>query len=160
VLPPLRNRREDIVPLASLFLRRYCDKYNKKKTLSPNTLTYMTRYNWPGNVRELKNFVERAVVMSFDETIEISNIGDITAEFAPDYALGWQDEPEESEAVNEEYDMLLEKKTSLREYLARCEKNYVEYALHKYGNTYKAAEVLQTSQSSIVRRKGKYRIRY
>ena len=73
-LPPLRERREDIIPLALHFLDLYCRKYSKEKVFTPQTLCLIAQYPWPGNVRELKNFVERSVVMSIGRQIEVLDL--------------------------------------------------------------------------------------
>jgi len=63
-LPPLRDRREDIAPLAVHFLRRFAYESGKDiRSFSPEAAQLMATYSWPGNVRELKNAVERAVVL-------------------------------------------------------------------------------------------------
>ena len=70
VIPPLRERRADIPPLAEHFLKLYGSKMNKKiVNISPEARTFMARYDWPGNVRELENCIERAVVLSQHDTI-------------------------------------------------------------------------------------------
>ena len=58
-IPPLRQRREDILPLAHQFLARFCGEYGKALTFSPRLLTFLERCDWPGNVRQLENLVER-----------------------------------------------------------------------------------------------------
>ncbi len=64
-MPPLRDRREDIEPLARHFLQKYVRETGKKVTdFSPRALTCLLGYEWPGNVRELQNVIERAVVLS------------------------------------------------------------------------------------------------
>ena len=73
-IPPLRERRDDIVPLANHFLNLLCKKYGLEKQISPKIYRMMTVYNWPGNVRELRNFIERLVVMSVSSTVRINNI--------------------------------------------------------------------------------------
>lgn len=63
-LPPLRERKEDIAPLASHFLSLYCQENHKPmKTLSPKALERLCNYPWPGNIRELGNLIERTVVL-------------------------------------------------------------------------------------------------
>jgi transcriptional regulator with GAF, ATPase, and Fis domain len=70
VMPPLRERREDIAVLANYFLMRYCQRWNlKAKSIAPSALTYLVNYDWPGNVRELENTIERALVLSASDTI-------------------------------------------------------------------------------------------
>lgn len=65
-LPPLRERREDILPLAQHFIRKYASE-NKRQVsdqIGPEVLTLLEAYNWPGNVRELENVIERAVIIT------------------------------------------------------------------------------------------------
>ena len=67
VLPPLRERKEDIPLLARYFASKYARRMNRSlERIAPETLDAMTAYSWPGNVRELQNFVERAVILSSD----------------------------------------------------------------------------------------------
>ena len=65
-LPPLRERREDILPLAQHFIRKYNEENARhvSEQLAPDVLALMEAYTWPGNVRELENVVERAVVIA------------------------------------------------------------------------------------------------
>jgi DNA-binding NtrC family response regulator len=64
-LPPLRDRREDIEPLARHFLQKFSRRINKELTgIDPEALTALTAYHWPGNVRELENVMERAVILA------------------------------------------------------------------------------------------------
>lgn len=63
-LPPLRERREDIFPLAWRFLQHFNQRYKQNKTLSETLINALEAYDWPGNVRELKNIIERLVVTS------------------------------------------------------------------------------------------------
>ena len=63
-LPPLRDRRDDIIPLAEHFLERFNQEYGKGVSFTPEALDLLVEYRWPGNVRELENLVERTVVMA------------------------------------------------------------------------------------------------
>jgi len=69
-IPPLRERREDVVELFETFLHRFSQKYNTpRRTLDDGARQLILRYNWPGNVRELRNVVEQTVVLLRDEVI-------------------------------------------------------------------------------------------
>jgi two-component system, NtrC family, response regulator AtoC len=69
-LPPLRQRRDEIPELTRLFLRQYCEHYNKPpRTLESDTLRLFAEYDWPGNVRELENLIKRAVILGTDESL-------------------------------------------------------------------------------------------
>ena len=75
VLPPLRERSEDIPVLAYHFLRKAEAKVNKKvDRFSPDALDLLRRYSWPGNLRELENIIERAVVLSSDQQVEVAHL--------------------------------------------------------------------------------------
>ena len=74
-IPPLRERKEDIVPLASYFLNDLGVKYEKElQHFSEECMNVLMAYHWPGNVRELRNVVERAVVMCQHDEIEVDHI--------------------------------------------------------------------------------------
>lgn len=69
-LPPLRDRREDVEPLANYFLAKYVKETGKKITqIAPKALACLVGYDWPGNVRELQNAIERAVVLCRGDVI-------------------------------------------------------------------------------------------
>lgn len=69
-LPPLRERRDDIVLLAKFFLHRYSEENRRDAPeLTPDVLQVLLEHDWPGNVRELENFIERAVVLSAGKAI-------------------------------------------------------------------------------------------
>jgi transcriptional regulator with GAF, ATPase, and Fis domain len=65
-LPPLRDRREDVLPLAQHFIRKYNEENGREvsEQIAPEVLALMEGYSWPGNVRELENAIERAVVIA------------------------------------------------------------------------------------------------
>ena len=63
-LPPLRERQDDIVPLANRFLSLFNEKYRRNVTFSPQIYQELRNYSWPGNLRELKSYVERAVILA------------------------------------------------------------------------------------------------
>jgi two-component system response regulator HydG len=64
-MPPLRERKDDIVPLALTFIRRFAGELKKKiDGLEPDAQKLLMRYNWPGNIRELENTIERAILLA------------------------------------------------------------------------------------------------
>jgi two-component system, NtrC family, nitrogen regulation response regulator GlnG len=68
-IPPLRKRKDDIVPLAEFFMQKFQGGDAKKKVLTPETLKVLRSYDWPGNVRELENAVQRAITLSQGDKI-------------------------------------------------------------------------------------------
>lgn len=73
-IPPLREHKEDIVPLCSYFLGYFCNKYGRPKRLSHQVMCTLTQYSWPGNVRELRNVIERLIVMTPPNVVQIRNM--------------------------------------------------------------------------------------
>jgi Nif-specific regulatory protein len=70
LLPPLRDRKDDILLLADFFAEQYAKKMNKDiRRISTPAINMMVSYHWPGNVRELENCIERAVLLSSDGVI-------------------------------------------------------------------------------------------
>lgn len=70
-LPPLRERKEDILPLAEYFLQRFCSENKKRvKQFSEQAKAALQEYSWPGNIRELGNLIERVVVMDQNDLIQ------------------------------------------------------------------------------------------
>lgn len=71
VIPPLRERPEDILPIAQFFLAEYKRKFGKRfKTINPEAALLLARYTWKGNVRELRNVMERVVLFHDGDTLE------------------------------------------------------------------------------------------
>ncbi len=76
-LPPLRDRKEDVPALALFFLDKYNRNFGKRvKGLADNALKAMLEYHWPGNIRQLESVVERAILMTDSDTIQVKDIKD------------------------------------------------------------------------------------
>ncbi len=133
-LPPLRERRDDIVPLAQHFLRQHGERYRRgKMNFTDQAIAALREHSWPGNVRELDHVVERAVLMSSTSTVTAM---DLSMQATPDAQLSARLE----ELSLEDAERLLIKKA-----LARFE-----------GNANRAAEALGLSRSALYRRLQKY----
>jgi two-component system, NtrC family, nitrogen regulation response regulator NtrX len=84
LVPPLRERIEDIETLAVFFAREFCDKYGKPHvTFTPQAIEILQQYSWPGNVRELRNLVERVVIMIPRTTIDLYDLPQYTLQNSP-----------------------------------------------------------------------------
>jgi len=131
-LPPLRERREDIPPLAAHFLRLHARRYRKNVTAyEPAAMRFLQEHGWPGNVRELDHAIERAVLMAQGNLVKASDLA---------LRAGGEIPSRLDEMSLEEVERHLIKKT-----LARCD-----------GNAMKAAEALGLSRSAFYRRLEKY----
>ena len=83
-VPPLRERTGDVALLIWYFLRKHAGHCKRKlRGLTPQARRILTRYDWPGNVRELENAIERAVVMSTDEWIDVNDLPEHVLESVP-----------------------------------------------------------------------------
>lgn len=89
ILPPLRERQEDILPLARAFLVRYSRELRKPVTsLSARVEELLLRYHWPGNVRELENVIERAVILSRGTVVTEEELPGVIRQPPPGRPLG------------------------------------------------------------------------
>jgi DNA-binding NtrC family response regulator len=74
-MPSLRERKEDVLPLANYFVNKYGEEIKKQIVgFSPQAAKYLTRHNWPGNIRELQNTIERAVLMAESNVIGVDDL--------------------------------------------------------------------------------------
>ncbi|WP_165445400.1 sigma 54-interacting transcriptional regulator [Bacilliculturomica massiliensis] len=140
LIPPLRERKEDIPELVMTFLDAFNKKHGRNKQVSSMTMKRLINYEWPGNVRELENIIERLVVVSHDDTIYPNDL--------PPY-LASREKARHGE-------MIYEDGMKLQEVLDRVEKQVLAEVYGKYGSTTRAAEVLGVNQSTIVRKLAKY----
>jgi len=140
-LPPLRDRIEDIAVLASHFIERYCRELGKgPKHLSQTSLKAFEAYGWPGNVRELQNILERALVFSDQDELEVR------PEALPGFSTSLSF-PEKLQG-------------SLSEILGKTEKNLIRQALKDCkGVQNKAAKKLRLSRSALQYKIRKYRLK-
>jgi transcriptional regulator with PAS, ATPase and Fis domain len=74
-LPPLRERKDDIIPLADHFINHFNREFAKNvKSISRMAEKFLTEYTWPGNIRELKNVIERAIILENEETLLLEHL--------------------------------------------------------------------------------------
>jgi transcriptional regulator with PAS, ATPase and Fis domain len=74
-VPPLRERPDDLLPLADHFLQRYSEKYHKQiRGISQPALSLLMRYDWPGNIRELESVIERAILFCQEEQLTVESL--------------------------------------------------------------------------------------
>jgi len=132
-LPPLCERGSDIILLAKNFLHEFNKKYHRNKVFSPGALDVLMEYSWPGNVRELKNLVERLVVLGSQNEISADRVQRFLSR-------------------NSVQDIQEDKALTLKEAVDQVQRNMISAALLRYGSTYKAAEALQISQTTLVRK--------
>jgi DNA-binding NtrC family response regulator len=86
-IPPLRDRRGDVVILAQYFLDRFCREEHKSLMLSQAAIDELRVYSWPGNVRELQNCIERAVILAEGDSIQPRHLNIATRQAVPVVAV-------------------------------------------------------------------------
>ena len=140
-MPPLRERRDDIIPLALHFLNKFNEKYDKHKKLSIDLGKELTMLDWTGNIRELENLIENMVVLVHEDTIEKENL-------PSRYRLpsGGGENPQV-----EVHGIL-----PLKEAVRQTEQKLIANAREKYTTTRELARVLGVDQSTISRKMGKW----
>ena len=85
IVPPLRERSDDIKILVDYFCEKYANRSNKKlHKLSPSAISYLESLNYPGNIRELKNYVERILILSENNVINVDEVREILAPVVQD----------------------------------------------------------------------------
>ena len=142
MIPPLRERREDIPGLIFKFMAYFNDKYKRTKQLSSETMEILMNYDWLGNVRELENLIERLVIVSKDKIIYPDDLpGNIYKTI---------------EKSNRE-SIAYKEGITLKESIERVESILIQGAYERFGSTSKAAEALGVDQSTVVRKLKKYR---
>ena len=136
-IPPLRERRLDIPFLANYFLQRFKEEYEKEVSFSPQFIDFMDEYSWPGNVRELENLIERMVITTTSNTIDV--------EYLPiDIAKELDIIPYHTSAA------------TLPEMMEAYEKKIILNSIKRYRTTVAVAKDLGISQSAVSRKIAKY----
>lgn len=139
-IPPLRERREDILPLADFFIEKYRKENNKDRfELSKETVDALMKYNYPGNVRELENFIERTVVLARRNYISLADLPGTIRGYHPENELqqpGFGNMNDQIEALEKRliFDALKDTKgnqTKAGKLLGITERN-LRYKLKKY----------------------------
>jgi len=141
-IPPLRERREDILPLARFFLQKYNSQYNLNKSFSQETLYSLETHSWPGNVRELDNFIERLIVCSKEDIIAPDN--ETMIDYFGNTLFGNR--------------IIVTDIIKLKEARNLLEEQLITRALGLFCSSRKAAHVLGVDHSTIVRKAKKYNI--
>ncbi|SDG11645.1 sigma-54-dependent transcriptional regulator [Desulfosporosinus hippei] len=145
-LPPLKERKEDILPLVDYFVNEFASKHAKKITsISKEALNLLTNYNWPGNVRELKNICEQAVVLTRGTVI------------LPDELGIFEGSRKSLRDSNFELDLTVRLKRPIRDILAEVEKEVIIRTLRDHNwNRQESANTLGLNRRSLYAKMKEY----
>jgi PAS domain S-box-containing protein len=139
-IPSLRERHDDIFPLATFFLQEFNETYKQNKRLNHSLIDQFSNYDWPGNVRELKNIMERLVLINDVETIEAAHLPHYFFEHQPMAPI------EVKEII------------PLKEAVTLVEQLLLKKAMAKHLSTTKIADMLEIHQSNVSRKLKKYNL--
>jgi len=139
LIPALKDRKEDIPPLAYHFLKTLGEQHGVKKEISPYNMDELLRYEWPGNIRELRNFVERFLILPEHTVL---------------FPVGKTEEPYlESIRVDDGGGAGI---VGLKDVVKQVEKRLIGEAMKKHTSTRAIAAALKINQSTVVRKINKY----
>jgi len=143
-IPPLRGRKEDILPMIEGFIEKYGKENNKEKLeISKETVDMLMKYNYPGNVRELENIIERAVVLTREKVITLNDL------------------PMNIKGFKEEKTLAALGKGTLTEQVEAIEKQLIFDALQESdGNQTKAGKLLGLTERNLRYKLKKYNIKH
>lgn len=146
MIPPLRERKEDIMQMVLYFLNIFNEKYRLKRYFSPFVLEEMKKYSWPGNIRELKNVVEQSMVLSNEDEINfiIWNGKEVTESYL--------DEKKEEDYTEHLKRLILNNGYSLKEITGKIQRDIIESFLLQEKKQKKVAEILKVDEATISRK--------
>lgn len=142
-VPPLRERREDIIPLAMHFLKFFNEKYGVEKRMDSGSMALLEEYSWPGNVRELENLIERLRIICEEGLISARHVSD-QLHHNPKRSLP---------------PIVVNSLIPIKDAQEILEKELLNMALIKFKTARKAAEALGIAHSSVVRKAARYKIK-
>ncbi|MDN5347136.1 MAG: hypothetical protein PWP65_700 [Clostridia bacterium] len=139
IVPPLRERKEEIPFLVNHFVEKFNKKYGTRYRFHSQAVELLMDYSWPGNVRELENLVERLLVLAEGEEIR------------PEHLPSYLQKPSPNREI------VVNTIIPLRRALEETERQLFALAFARYGTTRKVARALEIDQSTVVRKWQKYR---
>jgi two-component system nitrogen regulation response regulator NtrX len=151
-VPPLRERPEDIALLVRHFMEHFSREGNQRqKRITPAALEALQRYRWKGNIRELRNTVERVIIMTGSDTIDV---GDLPDNVRTQSAAAPLSRAGDAPAVLNDA-----KAGTLREFKDNAERAFLVAKLRESGwNISKTAEVIDTPRSNLYKKLEQYQI--
>ncbi|MGL5439033.1 MAG: sigma-54 interaction domain-containing protein [Filifactoraceae bacterium] len=157
-IPALRERRDDIVPMARYFLGLFNKKYYRNIKLSSEVETLIENNEWRGNVRELKNIMERVVVLSVKDNVSldqfkmIMNLDSLELLDEKDNGNNAVKIFEGNENTSSSYSIDIDKNITLNEAVRILEQRMIEEAIKKHGSIHRAAASIGIDPCTIYRK--------
>jgi len=144
-IPPLRERPDDIGPLAMFFLSKYNKQYGQNKRMNPDLIRILETYTWPGNVRQLKNTIERLVVLSKGDYLELSSLPNLDSH---------------NNSVSSGETVQISGLMPIPQAVETVERQILSLAVKKYSSSRQIAKHLGIDQTTVLRKMKKYGLGY
>lgn len=142
-IPPLRQRRADIIPLCELFLKKLNEQYGLNKKLTPDAIKALKYREWPGNVREIRNVMERMMINSTGEFMSASDIN-------------WEKHGFDHHPSSFDSDVQVKRMQPLGSATEALEIQLLQMGVDSGLSSREIAEILEINQSTVVRKLKKY----
>jgi len=141
-IPPLRSRKEDIIPLAKFFFQHFCRRYNRSIEMADDVFPVLLEYDWPGNIRELKNLMQEMAITCPDKELYAAHFS-LTKGYISDVVTAETSAPEFDFDKGKDY----------HDIMRELECRMLKAAIKKHaGNMAAAARMLGMDRSTIFRK--------
>jgi len=148
-IPSLRGRKEDIAPLCQHFLEMYCRLYNHPlKSISPEAMSYLQKYDWPGNIRQLESVIIRMIIVSRNDLITVADLPRKIVRYSDEYRI------EETTSFRDTINNLVEIMDFDPEdpLLPKVENSVIRKVVALVGDKTRAASILGISKPTLYKR--------
>ncbi|MBY2475792.1 sigma 54-interacting transcriptional regulator [Clostridioides difficile] len=156
-LPPLRERRDNLVEIIKYYFNRYSSDFNLNKTISKDAIDIIANYRFPGNIRELQNIIQKILLTCTDNHITIDDLPHIlTKNLNIDITENKMNISDINKIINSNSTSIDYKNKNFDTLIMEYEKNIILDSYEKFGSSYKVAKHLEISQSKASRLIRKY----
>jgi PAS domain S-box-containing protein len=151
-IPPLSERKEDLLPLIAHYLEKANQRYKRDKVIARESLDILLKYNWPGNIRQLINMIERIVVIVDSPVVEVHHLAEVAenAELLKIIQATERQRPEDRESKR-----LWQPTVPLRELVQAVEEKIIEEAIQECGSVKLASKSLGVDVTTLIRKRNR-----
>lgn len=155
-VPPLRQRKEDIIPLCNHYVDVFNRKYKRNIVFKQSAIDELVHYNWPGNIRELKNVLERIVILSKKDEVTEKNVIRVLnwGEINQGFEYSFKDDSNENNhaKIFVDKNIIVNDIMNINEAHRIVEQEILKKAVERYGNITEAARAVGINPSTVYRK--------
>ncbi|MDR3564067.1 MAG: sigma 54-interacting transcriptional regulator [Negativicutes bacterium] len=151
-IPPLAERKDDLPPLIAHYLDKTNQRYKRSKTIAPEAMETLLRYNWPGNIRELINLIERMVVIVDEPIIELRHLAEIAENSG---LMKLIKVANKNNGLDGEKNRLWRRDVCLKDLIQSLEEEIIEEAIGECGSLKEASKNLGVDVTTIIRKRNR-----